>query len=90
MTDGIRLSRFALPVVEAAAKFIRRSSAQAVTGTPKVCGARLVSYVAQHPANFPVLNLPKSLPAKLEVVALLIDRIAAIAIDQNSSIHTGD
>ena len=88
MTYGIRLSRFALPVIEAAAQFIRRSSAQAVAGTPKVCGSRLVSDVAQHPSNLSILNLPKSLPAKLEVVALLIDRIAAVAVDQNSAIHT--
>ena len=74
MTHGIRLAGFAFAVVETTAEFISRTAPQPVARIPEVSRPRLVGNVAQHPADLSVLDFPECLAAKLEVVALLIDR----------------
>ena len=90
MTHGVRLTWFAFAVIEAAPEFISRATSQAVARTPKVSRARLISNVAQHASNFSILDFPECLPAKLEVVTLLIDRVAAIPVDKNSPLDSAD
>src|SRR5216117_3785449 len=69
----IGLGRFALAVVHGAVDFVGRPAAQPVARIPKISGARLISDIAQHRAHTALLDFPKGLAAKLEIVALLID-----------------
>jgi hypothetical protein len=50
----------------------------------------LISDVAQHLAALAVLDLPEDLTAELKVVTLLIDRVAAVAVDQNAFLNARD
>src|SRR5688572_2119725 len=73
VTDCVRLTRFALAVVEAAAEFVCCHPAQRIAGIPEVGSPGLVCDVPYHSTDLTILNLPEGLAAKLEVVALLID-----------------
>lgn len=90
MTYCIRLPRLALAITESTAEFVSRLSAETVAGVPEVSGPRLISDVAQHLAALAILDLSKHLAAKLEVVTLLIDRVTAVAVDQNAFFNTRD
>ena len=46
----------------------------AVATVPEVGRARLISDIPEQPRFLSILNLPEDLPAKLEVVALLVNR----------------
>src|SRR6266446_6574929 len=71
VAHGVGLSRFAFAVVGVAIQFVSGGAAEVVTGIPEIGGARLISNIAQHFADFPFLDLPKGLAAELEVVTLL-------------------
>src|SRR5687768_9000578 len=90
MADRVDLCRFALAVVERAAEPIAGLAAEPVARAPEVSGARLIGDVAQHPSHFAFLDLPEGLATELEVVALLIDREAAVAHDQDAAIDARD
>ena len=90
MTNSIRLPGLALAIIKAAAEFVRRLSTKTIARIPEVSCARLVGNIPQHLAALAVLDLPEYLTAKLEVVALLIDRVAAISVDQDPSLNPGD
>src|SRR5687767_14344378 len=83
MADSIRLSRFTFAVVETSAQLVCRLTTQCVTRVPEVSSARLIRHVAHHPTHFPISDFPESLTSKLKVVTLLINRIAAVAVNQN-------
>ena len=51
---------------------------------PEVGGDRVVGDVSHRPRDLAVLDLPEDVTAELAVVALLIDRVAAAAIDQHA------
>ena len=89
MTDGVRLSRFAFTVIKAAAQFISRLAAQRITRVPEIRGSRLVGNISQHSTDLAILNLPECLTAKLKVVALLIDRITTVAVNQDAILDSG-
>ena len=88
MRNAIRLSRLALAVVGRTRDLIRCLAAEAVERAPKVSCSRLIGDVPEHPDNFAALDLPEGLAAKLKVISLLVDRIAAAAIDQDASVDT--
>src|SRR6185369_14372015 len=90
VADDAHLPRFSLAVVERPMQFIRRPAANAVAGAPEIGCARLIGDVAQHPADFPLVDFKESLATELEVVALLIDRPAAVAVDQNPLLDAGN
>ena len=90
MADGIGLRRFAFAVAEQPVQFVGRLAAKTVAGIPEVCGARLISDVAQHAGDLARLDLPERLAAELEVVPLLVDRPTAVAVDQNAVLDAAD
>src|SRR5262245_2675496 len=90
MTDDTHLTRLPLAVVEGAMQFIGRSAPNAIAGAPEIRRARLIRDVAQHAADFPLVDFAKRLAAELEVVALLIDRPAPVAVDENSLFNAGN
>ena len=90
MADRVRLPRLAFAIVETAAEFVSRLATKPIARIPEVSGARLIGNIAQHLAALAVLDFPEDLTAKLEVVTLLIDRITAVAVDQNAFLDTGD
>ena len=75
---ALRLRWLALGVTEGATELVCCLPAQCVACTPEIRCARLIGDIAQHASDPAFLDFPKGLPAKLEVVALLIDRIAAV------------
>src|SRR5258705_6578332 len=87
MTHRVRLPGLALTVTKAASQFIGRLSTQPVAGIPEVGVAGLISDIPKHFTALAVFNLPEHLTAELEVIALLIDGVASVSIDQNSTVH---
>src|SRR6185503_11448696 len=57
---------------------------------PEIRGDRVVGDVAHHARDLAVLDLPEGIAAELAVVALLVDRIAAAAVDQDPIPGVGD
>src|SRR5205823_14821769 len=57
---------------------------------PEIRRLRLIRHARNHAALLPVLDLPERIAAELEVIPLLIDREAAVAIDQNPVFHAAD
>src|SRR5262245_24833372 len=89
VADSAHLRGFALAVAERAAQLIRRLPAQGVACSPEIRCARLISNVAQHAGDLPLLDFPEGLPAKLEVVTLLVDRIATATVNQDPVVNVG-
>src|SRR5262245_40976973 len=83
MADNANLPRLAFPIDERPIQFVRRASANPIAGAPEVGGTRLVGDVPQHPGDRALADLPERLATKLEVIALLIDRPAAVAVNEN-------
>src|SRR5437867_734722 len=88
MAYRINLLRLAFAIVGRAVQFISGFSAQTVTGPPEIGRARLIGDVAEHLADFAFFNFPKGLAAELKIIALLIDRPTAVAINQDPVLHT--
>src|ERR1039457_4259130 len=90
VADRVDLLRLPLAVVGRAPLLPIAGSGDQVERLPEVGGARLVGDPRNHPLLLAVLDLPKSIAAELKIVALLVDREAAIAIDQDAVVHAGD
>jgi len=56
----------------------------------EVGGDGVVGDVGHHPHLLAVLDLPERVAAELAVVALLVDRIAAAAVDEQAVLRVGD
>src|SRR5215471_3373292 len=84
VAHGVDLSRLALTVEEGAELLPVRRARDPVARVPEIRGLRLVSYSREHPALLTTLDLPECVAAELEVIALLIDRKAPIAFDQDA------
>ena len=57
---------------------------------PEVGGDGVVGDVAQHARLLAVLDLPERVAAELAVEALLVDRVAAAAVDEDAVLGVGD
>src|ERR1041385_2546695 len=84
VADDADLARLALAIVERAVQLVGPASAETVARAPEVRRARLIRDVAQHARDLPFADLEERLPAELEVVALLVDRPAAVAVNQDA------
>src|ERR1051326_3268303 len=84
MTYGIGLRGLTFAIIGRAVKLIRSTATQAVAGMPKISCPRLICDVAQHLSDLAVFYFPKRLAAKLKIIALLVDRPTAVAVDQNA------
>jgi hypothetical protein len=87
VADSVRLYGFALAIIEGTAQLVTRLTAQSITGAPKIRRARLIGNIAQHSDNLAFLDFPEGLSAELEIVALLIDGKAAVAVNQNAVLN---
>src|SRR5262245_29381040 len=86
MAHPAGLAGLAFSVAESAAQLVRLGAAKAVARAPEVGGARLIRHVAQHAANFSLHDFAECLAAELEVIALLIDRVAAVTLNQDAAL----
>ena len=84
VAHGVDLSGLALAVGVETDVFPESLAADAVAGGPEVRRAALVGDVGDHAADLSALDLPERVAAELEVVALLVDRIRAAAVDQDA------
>src|SRR2546430_10458198 len=90
VAHGIDLLRLALAVAGEALVLPKALVANAVERSPEVGRTRLVNDARNHSALLAALDLPKSVAAELEVVALVVDGPRAAAVDENAVVHSGD
>src|SRR5437868_5793790 len=86
----VALRRLSLAVAERAAKQIRGPAADHVARPPELRRVRLVGEIAELCRDPAVLDLPERLAAELEVVALVVDAVAAISLDQHAVVGRRD
>src|SRR5690242_16765872 len=84
VADGVDLSGLALAIVRRAVLLPISGAGDGVAGLPEIRGARLVGNAPDHPLLLAALDAPEGVAAELEVVALLVDGVTAVAIDQNA------
>ena len=87
MRNGIGLRRLTLTVVQRGAKLVRVSSSDHRERIPEVERPGLISDVTEHAHAFAIPDLVEDLAAKLEIVALLIDRERSITFDENAVVR---
>ena len=90
VAHAVDLRRFALAVVGRAVLLPVGRSGDGVAGLPEIGGARLIGDAGDHSGLLSLLDFPEGVAAELEVVALLIDGEAAVAIDQDAVFDAGD
>ena len=88
--DAVGLGRLALRVAASPEHPPRLLAGDRVEIGPEVGRDRVVGDVAHHPRLLAVPDLPEAVAAELAVVALLIDRVAAAAVDQDPVLRVGD
>src|ERR1051326_2516354 len=88
VADSVGLSRLAFAVISCPVQFVGSLSAQSVAGIPEIGRARLIRNIPKHLAELPILNLPKSLAAELEIVSLLIERPSSVSVDKNAIVDS--
>src|SRR5262249_48250542 len=81
VADRVALRGLPLAVAERATELICRLAAQQVAGLPEFRRVRLVREIAKLSGDLAVLHFPERLAAELEVVALMIDAVARVALD---------
>jgi hypothetical protein len=86
----VDLGGLAFAVVAEPHVFPEGFSADAVTRRPEVRSAALVGHVGDHAPDLARLDLPERVAAELEVVALLVDRVRAHAVDQDAVVNARD
>src|SRR3989441_5827680 len=82
--DAVGLRRLPLRVAPGADHLPRLLTANGVQVPPEIGGDRVVGDVGHHARDPAVLDLPEAIAAELAVVALLIDRVAAAAVDEHA------
>ena len=90
MAYRVRLSRFAFAVVEGAAEIVFLLAADGVAGIPEVGRTGLVGDIFQHTDNFSVLNFVVRLSPELKIVTLVVDAVAASALNHDRVLGVGD
>jgi hypothetical protein len=88
--NGVRLAGLAFAVVESAGQSDKSTDRRAVARAPEIGRARLISDIFEHSGDFAVFDFPESLPAELEIVALLVNRITAAPVNHNSFFDARD
>src|SRR5210317_1946794 len=69
------LAGLAFAIKERTAQTVVALVTQCGTGIPELLGVGLVSNIFNHALDLAVLDFVEKLPAELEVIALLVDRI---------------
>src|SRR5678816_3946512 len=77
-------------VADRAPELVGGLAAEHVERLPELRRFRLVGDVAQLRRDLPVLDFPEGLAAELEVVALVIDRVAAVPLDVDPVVGGGE
>src|SRR3989449_188539 len=89
VAHGVDLPGFPLAIPVQTDVLPGRLITEEVAGLPEVGRAALVGDVGDHRADLSALDLPKGVAAELEVVALVVDRVGAATVDQDTVIHAG-
>src|ERR1700722_8514795 len=90
VTDGVALSRFTLAVAGRAELLPVALSGDAVAGMPEIGSSRLICHARKHAPLLSPFDLPERIAAKLKIVALLVDRKTAVALNQNAVVDAGN
>src|SRR6185312_9877780 len=90
VADGVDLRRLALGVAGEPELAPVCRARRAIARLPEVGRAALIGHARNHLALLAAFDFPECIAAELEVVALLIDRIIACAIDQDAVLDTAD
>src|SRR5579871_911331 len=90
MAHRVDLLRLALAVKEAAKLLPISRPRNAIAGFPEVGGLRLIGHPRKQARLLSAFDLPEEVAAELEIVALLVDGKAPVAVDQNAVVDTGD
>src|SRR5262245_32019186 len=84
MTDRINLTRLPLAVIRCAPLHPVTRASDPVARLPEIGRAGLVGHTRKHPLFLAAFDGPEGVAPELEVIALVIDRPAAIAIDEDA------
>ncbi len=88
MTYGIGLLGLAFAVARSPELLPVTAGGDPVAGMPEIRRLRLVSDARKHAPLLTAFNLPESIAAELEVIALLVDGEAAVAVDENAVVDS--
>ena len=81
MANGIDLRGFAFGVAGGSVLPPVSGAGRTVAGLPKVGRARLIGNALKHAALLTAFDFPERIASELEVIALLVNRVTAAAID---------
>src|ERR1041385_2574383 len=81
------LLRLALAAIKRPAEVIFVLAANPVARIPEIDRVSLVRHIPQHRPDLSIPDLVKKLPAKLEIVSLLVDAPASVANDINAVLY---
>src|SRR4030088_605166 len=90
VADGIDLGGLTLGVSGGAVLAPVRRARGAVAGLPEIGRAGLITHARDHSALLAALDFPEGVAAELDVVALLIDGVAAAPIDEDTVVDAAD
>src|SRR3954468_18222119 len=90
VTHCVDLWRLAFPIAARSVDLPITAIRNQIAGLPKVGGAGLIGHLGQHSRFLAALDFPECVAAELEIVALLIDGVAAASFNQDAVVHTGD
>ncbi len=90
MAHRVDLFWFSFTVVWKAILLPETPARDAIAGLPEIRCPASIRNARDHVTFFAAFDLPKGVPAKLEIVALLIDRPASGALDQYAVVDSAD
>src|SRR5437773_7611288 len=82
VADGVDLRRLALGIPRGAVLPPISRPGRAIAGLPEIRSPRLVAHARNHAALLGALDLPECIAAELDVISLLIDRVAPAPVDE--------
>jgi hypothetical protein len=86
----VDLRRLALRITAGPELLEVRRPGDAVASLPEVRSLCLIGDLREHPALFPAFDFPECVTAELEVIALLIDRVAASPFNHDAIVDAAD
>ena len=90
MAHGVDLLGFALAIAGRAELLPVAGPAMPSQACQKSVVLRLIGHAREHAALLAAFDLPERVAAELEIVALLVDRETAVALDQDAVVDARD
>mgnify|MGYP001573616490 CR=1 FL=1 len=90
MSHPTRLAWLPLATRDEAVSTASSSVGHSIAAIPEFRRDPMVDHIPQHVGAPAVLNQPERIPAKLKIVAALIDAIGPMAFDVDTVLHVGN